>query len=250
MKDTGIKDLKVLFSVPQTWFETPDFSIKSFPKRDNFPGSSKLIKLTESILGKFNKSGVFLKRLIKYFRSFTVKPLRPYNRLKPVYEVIMNQKRGVCRHRALLFFAITRAYGFNTRLVFNKIHAFCEILLPNKEVWVRVDLGGATLPPDLIIPNGDKEPVYKSPNNNKKLKYDYSISGPSSPNSNRISISINHKNILPPFLWLKLIDIKGNYIYREPVFPKSLDLRQKLEIKIPRLAPGKYKLILESPDKL
>lgn len=53
---------------------------------------------------------------------------------------IINQRKGVCRHRAWAFKAIADNIGVDARIVSNDIHAYVEVFCDNQ--WIRKDLGG------------------------------------------------------------------------------------------------------------
>jgi len=51
-------------------------------------------------------------------------------------------RRGVCRHRALIVFCICAAIGVPIRYVTNDCHAFVEVFIPSDKRWAGFDLGG------------------------------------------------------------------------------------------------------------
>ena len=102
-----------------------------------------------------------LEALTWFFREFQQAPLAPGP--GTLAERIIQQKTGVCRHRAILFQRIARHLGWNSRVVSNEAHVFVELNLGMKggvPRWVLIDLGGglpdqATLPPP---PNREESP--------------------------------------------------------------------------------------------
>ncbi len=86
-----------------------------------------------------------LPSLIQFFQNFTSEPLasQPDSKLassKALYQAILAEKKGVCRHRAFLFMLIAQAWGYPVRIAANEIHAFVEIQQNNR--WYPVEMGG------------------------------------------------------------------------------------------------------------
>jgi len=85
---------------------------------------------------------VNLNKLVSYFRDFQARPFPEELNTGDLYEQIVLNQIGVCRHRSLAFIITASSMGIPTRYVYNEAHAFVEILWPNNG-WRRVDLGGA-----------------------------------------------------------------------------------------------------------
>ncbi|MBU1898061.1 transglutaminase domain-containing protein [Myxococcota bacterium] len=84
-----------------------------------------------------------LARLTAWFGAFEVAPSSEAE-VGARYRALALNQRGVCRHRAFAFALTARAAGVPTRVVYNEVHAFVEVLAPDHR-WRRVDLGGAPL---------------------------------------------------------------------------------------------------------
>jgi Transglutaminase-like superfamily len=238
-------DFEIRVAAPKSYFNDSGFFGGSMPTVDDFKNSNLFRKLSIKTIGKITNRGKFLNKLIRWFRDFKVKPLKRYSKNKKLFEVIMEQQRGVCRHRALIFLAITRSFGFQTRMVFNNVHAFAEIKIANEKMWRRIDLGGAIIPRSLMAKPGPlNRPAYKKKVKDKK--YIWSITGSTMMIKNqKIIIHLNHKKNPPPFIWLQLIDKTGKVWLKKPVLPGTKISQQIINIKIPNsVLPGKYKFIL------
>jgi transglutaminase-like putative cysteine protease len=80
--------------------------------------------------------------LVRYFRSFSARPLPPTS--GDLYWDLFQSQAGVCRHRAFAFTITANALGIPTRYVANEAHAWVELWVP-EQGWLRIDLGGAAL---------------------------------------------------------------------------------------------------------
>ena len=87
-----------------------------------------------------------LSKLIRFFQSFdsdylsTTESQDHPQTSEAILKAILKEKKGVCRHRAILFMLIARAWGYPVRIAANEIHAFIEIQLNNR--WYPVEMGG------------------------------------------------------------------------------------------------------------
>ena len=91
-----------------------------------------------------------LDKLLNYYKTFEEKPvyLEYFNDSSlDVYQQISLGRGGACRHRAMSFFITANSVGLPTRIVYNDIHEFVEVLVPvnNKLVWKAFNLGGAKI---------------------------------------------------------------------------------------------------------
>ncbi|PKN45032.1 MAG: hypothetical protein CVU59_10150, partial [Deltaproteobacteria bacterium HGW-Deltaproteobacteria-17] len=143
--------LRIRIAAPRTYFRPPLLEDLALPVPRQFEGSLQIRNMSTRVFGRPDRR--FLAKMTQYFRQFDVLPLLPYGNRISLEEAILVQKRGVCRHRALLFFAIAQAWGYDVRLVMNMVHAFVEVR-PAGQPWVRVDLGGAVLPRGFTPPSG------------------------------------------------------------------------------------------------
>ncbi len=101
--------------------------------------------------------GPTLNRLIAHFRAFAPKEIgRPEGR--KLYETLVAEQAGVCRHRAYAFMITANALGIPTRFVANEAHAFTEVWMP-EQGWIRVDLGGASN--QLEVRNAEGKSMYR-----------------------------------------------------------------------------------------
>lgn len=82
-----------------------------------------------------------LVQLIDYFRRFEADDLRSKEKGRALFEKIVSERLGVCRHRAQGFVIVAQALGYPARFVSNEAHAWVEVL--RRGSWVGVDLGGA-----------------------------------------------------------------------------------------------------------
>lgn len=79
--------------------------------------------------------------LAQFINGFKVEKLTAPNPDKTVtLNAIIQERKGVCRHRALAFKAIAKQLGIKSRIVSNDIHVYVEVMYENK--WQRIDLGG------------------------------------------------------------------------------------------------------------
>ncbi|WP_422413403.1 MULTISPECIES: AAA family ATPase [unclassified Endozoicomonas] len=62
---------------------------------------------------------------------------------KNLFQFLVTQRQGSCRHRAPVFVALCRYFEIPCRLIANKNHAFAECSIDSGQTWESVDLGGA-----------------------------------------------------------------------------------------------------------
>ncbi len=221
---------------PRTYFEEPDLERVPVPPVRAFPGSDRLREISLRTFGKPDAG--FLARMARYFRGFDVLRLRPFPATMSLEEAILKQKRGVCRHRALLFFGIASAWGYDVRLVLNRVHAFVEVRWAGHP-WTRLDLGGAQLPPGFSPPT--------APDLFSRIPYDYRIPAISAVRSGGIlTVVVEHASEPPPFLWAIIRNASGREVARTGILPSS-GRREILRIPLPPLPAGRYKVLLEPP---
>ena len=139
-------------------YETSSPSWASSPKDAGYfgrarPGASLLSKeLTarvraitrhSSTLRSYEKTRK-LSDLIRFFQKFESKALDD-GALQgdALYEAILREEKGLCRHRAFLFVLIAQSWGYRARVVANEAHAFVEIY--HRRRWVPVELGGRAM---------------------------------------------------------------------------------------------------------
>lgn len=234
---SAARNIKLRMAAPRNYFLEPRLDPVPVPPARTFPGAERLRALSIPFFGRPDAG--FLARMARYFRSFDVMKLRPYSPRTSLEEAILTQKRGVCRHRALLFFGIARAWGYDVRLVLNRVHAFVEIRWDGHP-WTRLDLGGAQLPPGFTPP--------ATPDLFSRLSYAYRISSvPPARSGGILSIRVEHVSEPPAFLWAVIFDSGGREAKRIGVFPASLRT-ETLHIPLPALPAGRYRLILEPPS--
>ncbi len=101
--------------------------------------------------------GPTLNRLIAHFRAFEPKEI-PKVVGRKLYETLVVEQAGVCRHRAYAFMITANALGIPTRFIANEAHAFTEVWVP-EQGWIRVDLGGASN--QLEVRNADGKSMYR-----------------------------------------------------------------------------------------
>jgi hypothetical protein len=95
-----------------------------------------------------------LRALVSFFRSFEQRTLNPGE--GNVLTRVVEQKTGVCRHRAFGFLLAAQACGLSARIVANETHVFVEVDLGGRDEkrWHQIDLGGGI--PDTDIPEGEE----------------------------------------------------------------------------------------------
>jgi hypothetical protein len=228
------KTLRVRLAAPRAYFREPALDDVERPVPRQFEGAVQLRAMSDRVFGKPDRA--LLGKMIRYFRGFSVLPLLPYGNRISLEEAILLQKRGVCRHRALLFFAIARAWGHDVRLVLNEVHAFAEVRLPGQP-WVRVDLGGAVLPRDFVPPPG---PGLYTP-----VTYRYQLTGNTTVSAGEALLAeVMHRDRPPAYLWAILLDATGREVSRSPFFPKKTTL-EPLRVPVPEGLPGgRYRVVL------
>ncbi len=229
--------LRIRLAAPRAYFREPAFDDVALPAPRPFDGALQLRGMSQRVFGRPDRG--FLGKMMLYFRGFSVRPLLPYGNRISLEEAILTQKRGVCRHRALLFFAIAQAWGYDVRLVLNEVHAFCEVRLPGQP-WVRVDLGGAVLPRDFTPPTG--------PGLFSVVTYRYQLTGGTAVSAgDTLLAEVFHRDRPPALLWAILLDAAGSEVSRFQFFPRKTTI-EPLRVPIPAGLPGgRYRLILK-PD--
>ena len=82
--------------------------------------------------------------LILFFQSFDSQSLDLPNDTTlmstDIAKTILIQKKGLCRHRAILLMLIAQSMGYPVRIAANEVHAFIEIF--HHDRWYPVELGG------------------------------------------------------------------------------------------------------------
>ncbi|MBQ9394603.1 MAG: hypothetical protein IJU23_03670 [Proteobacteria bacterium] len=82
--------------------------------------------------------------LIRYFQSFSSEHLTGVTDDSAVSMELVQQmlweKKGLCRHRAIMMVLAARAMGCSARIAANEIHAFVELKMDGH--WYPVELGG------------------------------------------------------------------------------------------------------------
>ncbi len=82
--------------------------------------------------------------LIRYFQSFSSEHLTEVTDDSAVSMELVQQmlweKKGLCRHRAIMMVLAARAMGCSARIAANEIHAFVELKMDGH--WYPVELGG------------------------------------------------------------------------------------------------------------
>ncbi|MGM0596663.1 MAG: transglutaminase domain-containing protein [Myxococcota bacterium] len=259
-------NIRISIAVPKSYYQLNTLdqrngkTIKyhSLPTKNKF---QKMRKLVKKHFGHFETEEKLVLTLVEYFRSFTIKPLKQ-NKKIPLYKSILLQKKGVCRHRSQIFFAMVKSFNIPVNFVFNENHAFCEVYL--QDAWRLADLGGAPVNSSDKPPNkeNNQEPSPKSKpqkpdNKNNNLKAQKYIRKIESSNyqphrGTSLKIKINFKEI--PLLshgLLNLVDKNEEVLSSEIFFPILLKNRsQELSFKIPdNVLPGKYKLRITFPEE-
>ena len=230
--------LTLRMAVPRHYFQEPNLEQVPVPSVRSFAGAESLRTLSIRFFGRPDAG--FLGRMARYFRSFEVLKLRPYPTSVSLEEAILMQKRGVCRHRALLFFAIAMSWGYDVRLVLNRVHAFVELRWQG-QFWTRLDLGGAQLPPSMSPP---PTPDLFSP-----IPYTYHISQISPVRSGgRLHFTLQHLVSPPPFLWAIILDAHGSEVQRTGIFPTNVS-HEEIYIPLFPVPGGRYRLLLRSPTQ-
>lgn len=84
-------------------------------------------------------------KIVPYLRRFSPTALTPKEDKKDLYISLVSARKGVCRHRAMIFTVTMQALGYPARFVSNNAHAFAEIQYPDGQ-WRQVDLGGGDMP--------------------------------------------------------------------------------------------------------
>ena len=118
--------------IPDTPFTPAATSLPDNIRRD----AAEVLRRVGGIPGATFRGTV--RRLHAYCAGFVVAPIKPSERRANDFLTLALARKGVCRHRALVFFVLANAAGVRTRLVSNKVHAFCEIQLPDG-TWRRME---------------------------------------------------------------------------------------------------------------
>ena len=160
----SIQNYQITSSIPGLYkieYETISPSDAATPKNADFFASIKPASsgLPQEIVNKIDDlvaqseelqairiSQFPLSKLIRFFQSFdsdylsTTESQDHPQTSEAILKAILKEKKGVCRHRAILFMLIARAWGYPVRIAANEIHAFIEIQLNNR--WYPVEMGG------------------------------------------------------------------------------------------------------------
>lgn len=225
--------IRMRIAADKSYFEKYSIRDTPLPSGSWYDGDHIIRSAVKRHIGNFRSRKKFVDSLYKYFHSFKVEPLTAGSSRLPVFERILIEKRGVCRHRAILFTAILKAYGFKIRMVFNDVHAFTE-LFDDKGRWVRVDLGGAVLP-DINPNNGDAR------RRSQPKPYQWILTGNTILKSGiKTTVRIEHVTTPPAFFWLALVNEKKKVIQKYEVVPVKDSPEDAVEVLIPTLKPGSY----------
>ena len=125
---------------PSSWWEEwNDVMEVEYPSDGVAQGILRGAGISE---GELEKREVLV-ALLAFFRSFEQAPL--LGGAGALEDRMISQKRGVCRHRAILFQRLMLHLGWNSRVVSNEAHVFIEMDLQTsgkKPRWILMDLGG------------------------------------------------------------------------------------------------------------
>ncbi len=210
----------VRYAVPETYFSDrlPEEALP-VPPADG----RELRRLARKYVGQPSSLRDLVNRLARYFRTFRVGRLR--RRGHGLVQSIMSQKRGVCRHRAMIFVAIMQAYGVKARYVYNDIHAFAEVR--GTDGWHRVDLGGAP------------SRLPRRPKRRTAVKL-LSLPG-SGTRGGKIAVSLRIIGTVPPVICFSLSSHGRRIVLRG--FPAPSPGKQQISLTLPAsLVPGRYSL--------
>ena len=142
---SGVYRLELMTASPKLLLEEADSEAIHAAARQPVPEQRQMEAVRTLVaqypeLQEIMRSPSALSQLAEWFRGFEAQSLKEST--TPVFERVLEQKRGICRHRAMAFMAIALAFGYEVRMVTNEAHAFVEVYI-NKE-WRFVDLGGQT----------------------------------------------------------------------------------------------------------
>ena len=107
-----------------------------------------ILLLPKNIESEFNSQDAKILPLIKKYNAFGAGALKIEGSLHTGDEwasAMDNQEIGACRHRAFLFkYEMDKLYSteYDTRIVVNAVHSFCEYKKKTDTVWKSCDLGG------------------------------------------------------------------------------------------------------------
>lgn len=107
--------------------------------------------------------------LIRFFQSFTSESIDNFDLQKhPIGDdllyAILQQRKGLCRHRTFAFMLVASYWGYPTRIAVNEVHAFIEIAFGQR--WYPVELGGRAR---------SLSSISTSPNVSKTIQSDFSF---------------------------------------------------------------------------
>lgn len=122
---------------------------KALPATSDFQETANQILSATGIMPGTTPQKDALKILVSFFRSFEQGILSPGE--GNVLSRVVEQKTGVCRHRAFGFLLAAQASGLSARIVANETHVFVEVNLGEKDEkrWHQIDLGGGVPESDL-----------------------------------------------------------------------------------------------------
>jgi len=159
---TGVIRLTGLVIAKRTYFEGKaywlDHLTEPVPKplsgAADFQETTAQILAATGILPGITPQKDALRSLVSFFRSFEQGILNPGE--GNVLSRVIEQKTGVCRHRAFGFLLAAQAAGLSARIVANETHVFVEVNLGRKDEkrWHQIDLGGGI--PDTDIPGASE----------------------------------------------------------------------------------------------
>ncbi|WOG28848.1 AAA family ATPase [Endozoicomonas sp. 8E] len=82
-----------------------------------------------------------IKAIKDYCQGFSGSDMPERN--KNLFQFLVTQRQGSCRHRAPVFVALCRYFEIPCRLIANNTHIFAECSMDRGQTWESVDLGGA-----------------------------------------------------------------------------------------------------------
>lgn len=104
---------------------------------------SELVNV-EPTLKKISHKKDPLYDLVRHFQSFKSVSLTGENTNNGVNKAfilqMLREKKGLCRHRAIMMVLASRAMGCSARIAANEIHAFVELNIDGR--WYPIELGG------------------------------------------------------------------------------------------------------------
>ena len=130
--------------VEASFFESDPVPVSTYLDPDIVTHINDIIQHSPE-LQSIKGSHAQLADLIRFFQSFTSDYLEQDEQQPTTGESlltsILTQKKGLCRHRAILFTLVAQAWGYHARIAANEVHAFVEI--QHKGRWYPVELGGS-----------------------------------------------------------------------------------------------------------